>query len=695
MIGITEEGKQAFLNRDDVKLYLHFEDDTILSNDDFVSGTSNLEQTLCDEEQLVYGSIGSACFSIQILKTARSYKGLRFTAYITASDGEYNIPLGTFTVTDDTLSDNRRYRALKAYDDIYMNMDKDISSWYEGLNFPLTVHEFRNSLFNYVHINQEQVSLTNDDLVVQRTIDLDEGILTFKTAIQAICEINGALGCITQYNNFRYVTPDIYNDALYPSDDLYPSNELHPKDFLNSGLFPNSNLYPSDNIYPSDPTIVSTLSTTGADSTVKQGSYVYKDYIVRPVQKVVIKENDEDYGTIYGNGRNTYEVVGNFLVYGNDNLEQAAHRLYNILNKVSYIPTKITTLGMPWVELGDYVKVVGNMGVSIFPLLHRTLKGITALVDSYEAKGTEYCATQLDGVSASIQQLKSRTLKLLTSAKEVSSELAYYEQLTDGRFIEQRSLIQQLPHSITLSVNGSLDRNTSASIVLSLYDENGHLIDSEDGNITLSGNVIFKSNLTDGQTVISGDNIITGSVSCNRIKGGTLSLGGANDIDGSITMKNANGNVIGTWDKDGLNVYQGSIYGVTISGSELISESGNYKTTIRGGEIEATVQGYRMFYLGNVVQIGGLTWFPQGHFFCSSPIIFNSSFTCSNYIATFKGIEVSSIKCGTTLEASDFKKLKDLEKLTPKIFWGSATASNVVDTVNSLISALKSTGILT
>lgn len=47
-------------------------------------------------------------------------------------------------------------------------------------------------------------------------------------------------------------------------------------------------------------------------------------------------------------------------------------------------------------------------------------------------------------------------------------------------------------------------------------------------------------------------------------KGGTLTLGGVNNENGSIQILDAIGAEVGKWDKDGLNIKKGSIYGSTI-----------------------------------------------------------------------------------------------------------------------------------
>lgn len=53
------------------------------------------------------------------------------------------------------------------------------------------------------------------------------------------------------------------------------------------------------------------------------------------------------------------------------------------------------------------------------------------------------------------------------------------------------------------------------------------------------------------------DFITTGTMSANRIKGGTLSLGGAGNADGVILIYNASGQEIGRWDKDGIKAVEG------------------------------------------------------------------------------------------------------------------------------------------
>ena len=541
MINVSEQIKEAFLDRDDINLKLTFSDGTVLTNDDFVSGTFSLEQTLCEEEQLSFGSVGSACLSIDVLKTNKKYKGLTVSAVIyTGTDG---IPLGTFRITDDSLSDDRSFRSLQAYDAVYIHSNDDLQPWYDGLTFPISVKDMRDSLFNYVGITQETTTLVNDSIMIDRTIDPTATALTFNMAVKAICEMNAVLGCMTNENKFRYVRLDALNGSLLPSETLYPADDLYPEEI------------------PVDEEI----TTEDGTCIIKQGSYVYKDFETPPIDKVNIKESDSDYGTFYGSGNNVYTIVGNFLLYGNtaDENMAVARNFYNVASAITYIPTRVTVLGMPWLELGDMIGLQGNH-YSIFPILHRTLTGIANCEDTYEANGVERYELVKYGTNAEIRQAKQRTLELTTEIGLVQSQMTERIDAVDSELTSRitqtvgmietevtarqgadsalssritqtesditsevtarqnadsnlSSRISQSAHTISLSVNGSAGQSQSAGITITLYDENGNPIDSGSGQITLDGTVAFKSGLADGTTTISGNCLTTGTIDANQV----------------------------------------------------------------------------------------------------------------------------------------------------------------------------------
>lgn len=99
-------------------------------------------------------------------------------------------------------------------------------------------------------------------------------------------------------------------------------------------------------------------------------------------------------------------------------------------------------------------------------------------------------------------------------------------------------------------------------------------------------------------------------------KGGTLTLGGVNNENGSIQILDAIGAEVGRWDKDGLNIQKGSIYGSTIyldkeKASALIVGRNNSKEIFTIGSLGMHIDNTNMGLLASdsmVVDLMG-GWF--------------------------------------------------------------------------------------
>lgn len=79
---------------------------------------------------------------------------------------------------------------------------------------------------------------------------------------------------------------------------------------------------------------------------------------------------------------------------------------------------------------------------------------------------------------------------------------------------------------------------------------------------------------SDGKIVA--DFITVGTMLADRIKGGTLSLGGFNNNSGILVMYNGSGSKVGQWDKDGI---------VNISGDRVAKINNGYFEVVMGGEL--------------------------------------------------------------------------------------------------------------
>jgi len=83
---------------------------------------------------------------------------------------------------------------------------------------------------------------------------------------------------------------------------------------------------------------------------------------------------------------------------------------------------------------------------------------------------------------------------------------------------------------------------------------------------------------------INADLITTGHMSASRIKGDTLTLGGNNNVNGSLSILNGNSDVVGTWNNTGINAVAGKIGGWTINESYIYNplnyEDKNYQVAL-------------------------------------------------------------------------------------------------------------------
>lgn len=440
MISVSQAVRDEFLSPAQKNLRLKFSDNTTLENNSIISESMSLEQSICDEEQIRFGAVNSACFKVDITGTAKRYKGLKVVPTIYTESG--GVTLGEFTIIEDELSDNREYRSLTAYDALYDIFEKNMSTWYTNLNLPMTMKQFRDSFFSNIGITQENETLPNDDMQVQRTVSTGDAVLSGQKILESICEINGCFGMMVWSPSankgvFRYVFIK-GDEALYPRNNLYPNDSLFPHQgdmcFLDSG-------------------------------DILSGGLVYQEYTSLPIARVQLRNNVNDVGVVYPNVStgNGYQVTDNFLIYGKNNAEltTVANKLYNKVKDISYVPTKATMRGRPWQELGDKVVVTTNRTSITFPILHRMLSGITALKDEFEAKGKENYTYNINSQKSQLQQIRQKTLEIVTTVDELSTTMTESVTELGVRVESYRSQFQQTAQQIQTTVEAHYSEQTA------------------------------------------------------------------------------------------------------------------------------------------------------------------------------------------------------------------------------------------
>lgn len=362
-----------------------------------------LMESICSEAELTIGSCEAAVLKFTVSNIFLPMKDKMITVKTVIDNNTSNpFQIGRYKVYSDTPTADRTKRDIVAYDRLYDVINADVAEWYNTLlpekDSTTTMKAFRNSFFGYFGIEQADAQLVNDDMKVEKTVEPEE--LSGATVLNCICEINGCFGHIGRDSKFHYI---------------YLEQEIQ-------GLYPRNNLYPADDLYPREP----------KSTRISKSLYIsaqYEDFLVKTIDKLQIRKEEDDIGVIVGNGTNAYVIQDNFLVYGkgSEELTGIANNIYGKIRGIIYRPFSADCKGNPCIEVGDAVRLPTKYEIIESYVLKRTLKGIQALRDEYEATGEEYRSTQVNSIHKSIIQLKGKTNVLTRTIEETNSKITDVE----------------------------------------------------------------------------------------------------------------------------------------------------------------------------------------------------------------------------------------------------------------------------
>lgn len=362
-----------------------------------------LTESICSESELTFGSCEAAVLKFTVSNIFLPMKDKMITVKTVIDNNTANpFQIGRYKVYSDTPTADRTKRDIVAYDRLYDVINADVAEWYNALlpekDSTTTMKAFRDSFFGYFGIEQADAQLVNDDMKVEKTVEPEE--LSGATVLNCICEINGCFGHIGRDSKFHYI---------------YLEQEIQ-------GLYPRNNLYPADDLYPREP----------KSTRIGKNLYIsaqYEDFLVKTIDKLQIRKEEDDIGVIVGSGTNAYVIQDNFLVYGkgSEELTGIANNIYGKIRGIIYRPFSADCKGNPCIEVGDAVRLPTRYEIIESYVLKRTLKGIQALRDDYEAAGEEYRSTQVNSVHKSIIQLKGKTNVLTRAIEETNSKIVDVE----------------------------------------------------------------------------------------------------------------------------------------------------------------------------------------------------------------------------------------------------------------------------
>ncbi len=504
-------------------------EDTLITNDDLFNQEITLEESLCSSNELRFGACEASVLKFKVANIVAPMNNKWITVKMILN-GHKDVPftIGRYKVVKDMVTADRRWRDITAYDALYGIIKKDVSAWYNTV-FPssdalITMEMFRNSFMFLFGLDQvlPAEGLVNDTMLIAKTISPEE--LSGGTVIRSICELNGCFGHIGRDGKFHYITLERNIQGLYPRKDLYPSKQLFPK----------------------------TPKTFPAGAKKSYISDKYEDYLVKTIDKLQIRQEENDIGTIINEaGTNAYIIEDNFLVYGksSEELEQIAGNIFKVITKLVYRPFSAEVKGNPCFEVGDPVRISTQDKLVESYVLERTLTGIQALRDNFAAKGQEYQSKDVNSTHRAIIQLKGKTNIITRTVEENRREMLDIEAGLSFTIAETAKGLQadiaaertratgeeeKLSTSLTLTAEGlaaEIERaaGEEEEIRTSISALAGEIVLKVDANGNLA-KVELRADPEDGtEFKVKADNIsLTAEEVISLLSGGTINLSALN-----------------------------------------------------------------------------------------------------------------------------------------------------------------------
>lgn len=515
----------------------HGEPWLIIENDRIVSESLKISEALCSEQDLTFGACESSECQITVADVIEDLTGKEFV--LSAEIGGYNMTLGIYTVKSFKRQSDRRKRLITAYDRME-RFNTDVSVWYESLSFPITVKAMRDSLCQYIGIEQENTELLLDSLSISKTIQTEQ--ISGLDILKAVCEINGVFGHISRSGKMQYIQ------------------------LQQTGLYPSETLFPDDNLFPSE------LDRPYETITTYKQPARYEDYVVNGIDSLTIRAEKGDIGANVGNGMNPYAIEGNFLVYGKSSQEllNIAQSLLPRIKGRIYRPVSVDCNCMPWLEVGDAIRLITRDDLIESFIMRRTISGCQAMRDRLESTGSQNREEEFS-IQKQIIQLEGKTAIISKNVEEVYVEVSNLKEDTNSKLSVMADQITaevaratEAEGKLSASIKANADK---IELKVSAGDVSSQISLEKDAVTIRSNRLSWQSD----KSSMTANGLLT----CENIKAtnGTFS--------GTITGSTITGGTITGTTIEGNTITGGTISGTTITGGTIIGSE------IRAKSIEA------------------------------------------------------------------------------------------------------------
>ena len=345
-----------------------------------LQGGVTLTQAVNSGDNLVLGSCCAAKIEFSLLDLDLSISGL------TGEEFEYRcngILKGYFTAEKPEKINDSGWK-VACYDRM-VKFDQPINEWLEDLSYPITLKDMLTSLCSYMGVELATPEFTNDDFPVQNNFSGKD--IKGRDFLYWIAE---AAGCFARINAEGALELGFYTESGKTVDrSSYQSNTL-------------------------------------------------SDYATKPIDKLQIRQNEDDIGVIAGTGSNCYSITGNplFFTDSSEALQPAAEALLGKLEGFSYTPFEAALIdngNAP--EPGEVITITTRLENNVKSIVME--KRTAGIQISISSKG-DYEQTELKSVNKTIQVQNGKTNELERTLEQTVLRLTdTYNKAETNSVIEQ------------------------------------------------------------------------------------------------------------------------------------------------------------------------------------------------------------------------------------------------------------------
>jgi len=368
---------------------------TTYTNKDFTSGSLKIKESLCSKDTLDLTSVEASTLKVTIAKENGNVTGL-IGKRVTVKQGA--LDLGVYTIVNAKLSTDYT-TDIECYDDLKKFVDTDVSDWWNTqLVFPLSLKDLLIKLCDRVGVPTELPNAwTNSDMQVNKTAYFQN--LKASELLGYIQEASGTFFRMSRTGKLKAINPN-----------------KTPTEIPFTRLFNDA-----------------TISDTETPA----------------IEKLAIKSSEKDLGVSSGKADgNTYLILANPLLFGlsTAQMKSISDKLFPAYKWQAYKPCKASYKSLPYLEVGDWVKVITFKGiVATFPIFSRELSDINLIADTAEAKGkkeqkkTVSSAKQIQVLSWNVHEMENTLETFKSTIENITTEVGNANKGTKQYYLQTPS----------------------------------------------------------------------------------------------------------------------------------------------------------------------------------------------------------------------------------------------------------------